>query len=92
MTAMTENIMETIKDNIYKTIDVIVDQRIEDLKLDKTVKGTIQQCVNSSLGEYKINYNGGIITAYTKPDDTTVYYKNMAVYINIPENDFSNKK
>ena len=89
---MTENIIETIKDNIYKTIDVIVDQRIEDLKLDKTVKGTIQQCVNSSLGEYKINYNGGTIVAYTKPDDNTAYYKDVAVYINIPENNFSNKK
>ena len=80
----------TIKDSVYKAIDVIVGKRIEDLHLDKTIEATVEQCLNLTTGKYRLRYGSGLFDAYAGAND--IYMPNTAVYVLIPENDFSRKK
>ena len=80
----------TIKDSVYKAIDVIVGKRIEDLHLDKTIEATVEQCLSLSAKKYRLRYGSGIFDAYAINDD--VYVPNTAVYVLIPENDFNKRK
>lgn len=80
----------TIKDSVYKAIDVIVGKRIEDLHLDKTIEATVDKCLNLSTGKYRLRYGSGIFDAYANADE--IYMPNTAVYVLVPENDFNKKK
>ena len=80
----------TIKDSVYKAIDVIVGKRIEDLHLDKTIEATIEYCVDMASKKYRLRYGSGVFDAYAINDD--VYTANTAVYVLIPENDFNKRK
>ena len=79
-----------IKNSVYEAIDVIVEKRIEDLCLDKTVKCNIIACLNSREGKYKVSYAGGEMIAYAK--DGKTYLPNVEIYVTIPQGNFSNKK
>ena len=80
----------TIKDSVYKAIDVIVGKRIEDLHLDKTIEATVEQCLDLASGKYRLRYGSGLFDAYAGSDD--IYMPNTAVYVLVPENDFNRKK
>lgn len=80
----------TIKDSVYKAIDVIVGKRIEDLHLDKTIEATVDKCLNLKNGKYRLKYGSGIFDAYATGEE--VYMPNTAVYVLVPENNFNNKK
>ena len=79
-----------IKNNVYKAIDVIAKERIDSLKLDKTIIGTIEAKISNKDNQYRVSYNGGTLYAYAQDD--SVYLPNVTVYVLVPENDFSKKK
>ena len=79
-----------IKDSVYKAIDVIVEKRIEDLRLDKTIKANIIRCLDADSRKYKVSYGGGEIIAFAQSEES--YLPNVEVYILIPEGNFNNKK
>ena len=79
-----------VKNNVYKAIEVIAEQRIDSLKLDKTIIGTIENKISNGNNQYRIKYNGGTLYAYAQDD--SVYLPNTTVYVLVPENDFNNKK
>lgn len=79
-----------IKDSVYKAIDVIVEKRIEDLRLDKTIKANIIRCLDADQRKYKIGYAGGETVAYAQLEET--YFPNTEVYVLVPEGNFNNKK
>lgn len=79
-----------LKDSLYETIDVIVEKRIEDLHLDKTIICNIITCLNDNEGKYKVSYAGGEMIAYAKNGET--YNSNIEVYVTIPQGNFSNRK
>lgn len=80
----------TIKDSVYKAIDVIVGKRIEDLHLDKTIEATVEKCLSLTNGKYRLKYGSGVFDAYANADE--IYMPNTAVYVLVPENDFNKKK
>lgn len=80
----------TIKDSVYKAIDVIVGKRIEDLHLDKTIEATVVKCLSINNGKYRLKYGSGVFDAYSYSDE--IYMPNTSVYVLIPENDFNKKK
>lgn len=79
-----------IQNNIFSAFDVIVQKRIEELALDKTVIASIEQLVKPEENCYKVQYKGGFMYAYAQSDE--VYPPHTSVYVSIPQNDFSNKK
>jgi hypothetical protein len=80
-----------IQTSILKSIDAVVEQRINNLKLDKTVVAIIRRVVNSDLGIYQVEYNGGFFNAYAS-DKKVIYTPNTSVYVQIPQNNMSNDK
>lgn len=80
-----------IQEIFFSAIDTLIDHKVDELLLDKTITASIIACTNALEGEYKLSYNGGYITAYTK-DKSDTYGTNNAVYVLVPENDFSKKK
>jgi len=79
-----------IQNSVYKTIDVIVKKRIEDLHLDKTIECIVENCVDLETGKYRVKYGAGFFDAYSINGE--VYFPNTAIYVLVPENDFNNKK
>ena len=79
-----------LQDSLLKAVDVIVNKRIEDIALDKTIVASIEKCVDAAKGVYRVQYQGGSITVYAR--DGASYTPKTSVYVSIPQNDFSQKK
>lgn len=80
-----------ISNNILKTIDMIVEDRVSKIKFDKTIEATINSIVNLNTGEYKIKYEENIFSAFS--NNTSILYEiGDKVLVKIPEGDFTNKK
>lgn len=79
-----------LQDAILKAIDTLAQNRIDQIKADKTIKCTISKCTNALTSEYKATYNGGRIYVYAA--DGSTYISGEEVYVLVPEGDFSNKK
>lgn len=82
-----------IQDSILKAIDTIAQRRIDQLKLDKTITAVINSAVGVVNGRkvYKVEYEGGYFNA-TAQNENDAYLPRMAVYVQIPEGNFSNEK
>ena len=79
-----------LQDSLLKAVDVIVNKRIEDIALDKTIVASIERCVDASKGIYRVQYQGGSILAYAR--EGASYTPKTSVYVSVPQNDFSQKK
>ena len=81
----------SVQDNVLGAMDIIASSMVSNLKLDKTVQAVVQEVVNMTTGEYRVEYNGNIVTAFALNTDDT-YSVNEKVFLKIPENDMNNKK
>ena len=84
--------MEKITTSILETIDMIVEKRLAQAKLDRTIVGSIYKVVNLEKGVYKVKYMDATFVAYALHPSLEQYQENNLVYIKIPENDFANHK
>ena len=87
------DVQNDIKRNILDAVDTIVKQRIDALDLNKTIVGIIDSSIGVREGYnvYRVKYDSGYFNAIVQyPNDC--YSKNMAVYVLIPQNDFSREK
>lgn len=83
--------MNNISEQLLQAMDIIVDQKISQLEFDKTIQAIIYKVENADTGEYKVRYNGNIFSAFAI-DLTQTYKENDAVFVTVPEGNFSNKK
>lgn len=83
--------MNNISEQLLQAVDIIADEKLRQLKYDKTIQAIIYSVIDVDTGEYKIRYNGNIFSAFSE-DVTKSYAINDAVYVKVPEGDFSNKK
>lgn len=83
---MADNYQEAL----IKAIETISKSQVDSLATDKTVTATIASCSNLLTNEYKVSYNGGIMTVYGASGKT--YSKGSSVYVLVPEGDFTKKK
>lgn len=81
----------SVQDNVLGAMDIIASSMVSNLKLDKTVQAVVQEVVNMTTGEYRVEYNGNVVTAFALNTDDT-YSVNEKVFLKIPENDMNNKK
>ena len=79
-----------IQDSILKSIDTLVNNRIDKIQADKTITAQIVSCTNALKGEYRLSYQGGFITAYAQEEQS--YRQNTSVYVLVPMGDFTNRK
>lgn len=89
---MSTNVSE-VQETILKAVDVIINQRNNELKLDKTITGIVKKNLGIRNGKplYQIEYNGGYIDAIAQ-NATDSYTPHTAVYVMIPQSDFSKEK
>lgn len=83
---MADNYQEAL----IKAIETISKSQVDSLATDKTVTATISSCSDLLTNEYKVSYNGGIMTVYGTSGKT--YAKGSSVYVLVPEGDFTKKK
>lgn len=81
---------DIISNNIIQAIDTIVESRLNQLKLDRTIKAIINSVEDVTLGIYTVQFQNNIKTAYAI-DPSEFYYEGDTVLVKIPENDLSNK-
>ena len=79
-----------IQSAIFTTIETIVNKTVEAASFDRTVTASILSCVNALTNEYKLSYQGG--TFYALAEEGATYSANQAVYVLVPEGDFSKTK
>ncbi len=77
--------MANIKQEFLEAIDIIVNQKINNLKFDKTVRGTVKEILNDDY--YKINISGAEYTLKYTKEKLKIY---SSVYVLIPNNDYKN--
>lgn len=76
-------------DDIFKSIDIIIDGRLQGLKFDKTITCSILSNKNAARGEYTVTDGATTFKAYS---DVTTYQNNQYVYVKVPNGSFNNKK
>lgn len=82
------------KEQIKKILTNVFSQEskrnVSNANYDRTILGSIQSCVDASLGQYKVKYQNGYLTAYSN-ELNVVYSTGTPVYITVPENNFNNR-
>ena len=73
-----ETLINTFKRSAEKTVN------------DKTILATIQYCSDATIGQYKIKYQNGYFTAYSK-DLSYIYSNGTSVYVLVPRNNMNNR-
>lgn len=83
--------MAKYEDKLCEAIEMIVSDAVANANYDKTIQGTVLNCVDATIGKYKIKYQDSFFYAYST--NTEVNYTNGSeVYILIPGNDTSREK
>ena len=82
--------MNPIVNEIFSYIHLIVDQKLRQLNLDRTIQAVITSHPILTNNLYKIVFQGVEYDAFSFKTD--LYQKNDSVLVLIPENNFSNKK
>lgn len=83
--------MSKLEDNILQAIDIIVNKAVADAGYDKTIQAVIVECIDKTIGKYKVRYQDGVFYAYSENTDVT-YTAGASVYVLIPGNDMSRDK
>lgn len=74
---------------ICQAVDIIVQQRLSELKFDETIICTIIDNSRKSQGRYQVQYGSMVFEAY---GENTNYDNNIQVYVLIPKGDYTQKK
>lgn len=82
--------MSDIGKSLISAMQQIVDKTIERTPTDVTITATIKRLVEAARNKYEISYGGGISYAYS--DNGTSYIEGQAVYVLVPQGDYTNKK
>ena len=78
--------MSDLTNKILDAIDIMADDKVSSVKFDKTVRATIVESVDPSVGKYKVKYQNSTFFAFA--NDLKSYSKGSAVYVVIPSANF----
>lgn len=82
---------KTVEDSVTEGVITIVDNRINQLEIDKTLQMTIVDLEDERTQQYKVKYQEATFYAYPSVS-TEKYRKGQQVYVLVPRGDFSAKK
>ena len=82
----------SLQESILNAVNTIVEQRTNDLKVDKTITAVIEKNMGTFNGKtlYRLLYQGGFFEAVVLNDE--IYLPHTSVYVLIPQGDFSKQK
>ena len=80
-----------ISNAILQAIEIISNKKISTASFASTIKGTILQCKDESIGKYLVKYQDSTLEAYTTSPSVS-YLPNTLVYIFVPDGDLSEYK
>lgn len=83
--------MSKIEQSILDSIEILLDKRVSQLQFDRTVRATIIEKQDQSIGRYKVRYQNSEFSAYAIDSDAT-YRDNDQVYVEIPSSDYNKTK
>lgn len=75
----------------YNMINGIARAQVEATPMDLTIDAKIARLYNVDIGEYKVEYQGNIFSAFV-PNPEVTYNVGERVYVLVPQGDFSTKK
>ena len=83
----------SLQESILKAVNTIVEQRTNELKVDKTITAIVEKNMGVFGGKtlYKLMYEGGFFEAVVLNAEET-YLPNTSVYVLVPQGDFSKEK
>lgn len=84
------NNSKDVSNAFLEAIDIISDKKVNSADFTSTIKGTIIECKDASIGKYLIKYQNSTLQAYAPPN--VKYPKNVLVYINVPNGDLREYK
>lgn len=58
--------MNNISEQLLQAMDIITEEKLRQLKYDKTIQATVYSIVDVDAGEYKVRYNGNIFSAFSR--------------------------
>lgn len=76
-------------------MDIIANKKIENLPFDKTILCTVKEVIDSEEGIYEVSFsesNAKITHFQAFAQENATYEEGDNVYVNVPQNDFSNQK
>lgn len=82
----------SLENQLLRAVDIVVTGELDQLELDKTILAVVEEKpLNRFTGEHTVRYQDSSFKAYsTNPN---LYYEpGTMVYVQIPKNDFSEKK
>lgn len=74
-----------IEQEICEAVDIIVQKALSEVQYNKTIQATVIECVDSTIGKYKVKFQDSAFYAYSENIDTT-YTKGTSVYVMVPNN------
>ena len=83
--------MANYENNIIDAIEKIVNNAVANAGYDKTIKATIIECVDQTIGKFKVKYQDSTFYAYATSSEVT-YTRGSEVYVLIPGNDSGRDK
>ena len=83
--------MANYENNIIDAIEKIVNNAVTNAGYDKTIKATIIECIDQTIGKFKVKYQDSTFYAYATSSEVT-YTRGSEVYILIPGNDSGRDK
>lgn len=95
--------IKQITDNLFKSVDMLIEKKIKQLGFNKTIVCTIinvEKIINNNelvSYYYLINYSGVILKGYLPSEFSKIrqiespYKVGDEVYVLVPNNDFNNK-
>lgn len=75
---------------LFDAISIIDDSKIQKLRYDQTVEGIIKSTAKKDDAIYLVETEHAQFEAYARAGES--YYENEAVYVNVPQGDFSKQK
>jgi hypothetical protein len=82
-----------LQESILKAVNTIVEQRTNELKVDKTITAIIEKNMGTFNGKtlYRVMYEGGFLEAVVLNSEE-IYLPNTSVYVLVPQGNFSKEK
>lgn len=75
--------------NLFEAADIIIQERLKNLKFDKSIICKIVDASEADKGEYMVDDGSTIFKAYSEKNN---YSEGISVYVTIPNGDFSQQK
>ncbi len=79
------------EDKILDAIEEIATDAVQRAGYDKTIQCQIIECIDPTIGKYKVKYQDSSFIAYSGSSDVT-YMKGAEVYVLVPANDMTRDK